>query len=181
MGSNMVCSGGKEGPLTAREAAAAMVMVTTATEPDCTCYGFTSATGLRRDGTGLTLLDLGRRRSLADAVKSVSNMSFGATDAGLVIKHALDNSLSVDAFIIYTDNESWSGRDHVTNLLRCYREQSGIDARLVCVAFAANEYSVADPEDAGQMDLAGFDASAPAVISDFIRTAVSSPAPGGRR
>ena len=42
-------------------------------------------------------------------------------------------------------------------------------AKLVVVAMAANQYSIADPNDAYQMDVAGFDASVPAVVSNFIR------------
>jgi hypothetical protein len=33
---------------------------------------------------------------------------------------------------------------------------------------AANGYSIADPDDAFQMDVAGFDASVPEVVAQFI-------------
>ena len=33
----------------------------------------------------------------------------------------------------------------------------------------ANEVSIADPSDAGMLDVAGFDAAAPSLIADFSR------------
>jgi 60 kDa SS-A/Ro ribonucleoprotein len=33
----------------------------------------------------------------------------------------------------------------------------------------SNGFSIADPNDAGMLDVVGFDAAAPAVIADFIR------------
>jgi 60 kDa SS-A/Ro ribonucleoprotein len=33
----------------------------------------------------------------------------------------------------------------------------------------SNGFTLADPNDRGMMDVVGFDASAPAVIADFIR------------
>ena len=32
---------------------------------------------------------------------------------------------------------------------------------------AANEFTIADPEDAGMLDMAGFDSAAPEVIRNF--------------
>jgi 60 kDa SS-A/Ro ribonucleoprotein len=43
----------------------------------------------------------------------------------------------------------------------------GIAAKLVVVAMASNGFSVADPDDAGMLDVVGFDAATPQVISDF--------------
>jgi 60 kDa SS-A/Ro ribonucleoprotein len=44
----------------------------------------------------------------------------------------------------------------------------GIPAKSAVVAFTATEFSIADPNDAGQIDFIGFDASAPSVLSNFI-------------
>ena len=43
----------------------------------------------------------------------------------------------------------------------------GIAAKLVVVAMASNGFSIADPEDAGMLDVVGFDAAAPQLIADF--------------
>ena len=43
--------------------------------------------------------------------------------------------LSVDAFVVYTDSETWAGRIHPVQALRQYRAQTGIAARLVVVGW----------------------------------------------
>jgi 60 kDa SS-A/Ro ribonucleoprotein len=53
--------------------------------------------------------------------------------------------------------------------LRKYRAQTGIAAKLVVVGLVSDGFSIADPHDAGMLDVIGFDTAAPAVIADFIR------------
>ena len=73
-----------------------------------------------------------------------------------------------DTFQVYTDNETWAGSVHPAQALRRYRERMGIAAKLVVVAMASNGFSIADPNDAGMLDVVGFDAATPNVIADFI-------------
>jgi 60 kDa SS-A/Ro ribonucleoprotein len=35
------------------------------------------------------------------------------------------------------------------------------------VGMTSNEFTIADPEDAGMLDVVGFDTAAPAVMADF--------------
>jgi hypothetical protein len=42
-----------------------------------------------------------------------------------------------------------------------------IPARLVVVGMASNGFSIADPRDAGMLDVVGFDTGTPQVIADF--------------
>ena len=53
-----------------------------------------------------------------------------------------------------------------------YRRASGIDARLVVVGMVSNGFSIADPNDPGQLDIVGFDTATPQLISDFARGAL---------
>ena len=53
--------------------------------------------------------------------------------------------------------------------LRRYRAQAGLPARLAVVGLVSNGFTIADPADAGMLDVAGFDAAAPSVIADFAR------------
>ena len=53
-----------------------------------------------------------------------------------------------------------------------YRDKTGIPAKHVVVGMCSNGFSLADPNDAGQLDVVGFDAAAPAVIGDFIAGAL---------
>ena len=82
---------------------------------------------------------------------------------------ALEKGLKVDAFVVYTDSETWAGKIHPVQALREYREKTGIAAKLVVVGMVSNGFTIADPDDGGMLDVVGFDAAAPAVIADFIR------------
>ena len=50
-----------------------------------------------------------------------------------------------------------------------YRKKTGIPAKLIVVGMEANDFTIADPDDAGMLDVVGFDTTAPSVMSDFIR------------
>ncbi|GAA5156312.1 TROVE domain-containing protein [Nocardioides marinquilinus] len=157
-------------PLSCREASAALALVTAATEPSCEVVGFTAADGRSsstRARAALRRLDLGPRRRLADAVHAVGGLPFGATDCAQPMLWALDQGREVETFVVYTDNETWHGEVHPHQALRRYRERTGIDARLVVVGMTATRFSIADPTDAGMLDVAGFDAAVPALVSDF--------------
>ena len=106
---------------------------------------------------------------LDDAVRAVSSLPFGGTDCAVPMLYALERRLSVDAFVVYTDSETWAGEIHPVQALRQYRERTGIAAKLVVVGLVSNGFSIADPDDAGMLDVVGFDSASPAVIADFIR------------
>jgi 60 kDa SS-A/Ro ribonucleoprotein len=41
--------------------------------------------------------------------------------------------------------------------------------KLAVVGMLANQFTIADPSDAGMLDFVGFDTAAPAVMADFAR------------
>jgi len=82
---------------------------------------------------------------------------------------ALEKGVKADAFVIYTDSETWYGDVHPVQALREYRRKIGIPAKLIVVGMCSNGFSIADPDDPGMLDVVGFDAAVPAVIVDFIR------------
>ncbi len=166
-------------PLTPREGAAAMALVTIATEPDTHTVAFSSEGpkgwkspfDSRWSGytDGLSPLPLSPKQRLDDVVKQMRGIPFGGTDCALPMLYALDRKLPVDAFVIYTDSETWAGKVHPVEALQRYRAEMNIPAKLVVVGMVANQFSIADPTDAGTLDVVGFDAAAPAVIADFVR------------
>lgn len=161
-------------PLTPREASAALALVTAAVEPAYHLVGFTG-TGPQhnlwsyRSLPALEPLTLSPRQRLDDVLRYVNGLPFGPTDCALPMLYALEHGLEVDAFVIYTDNESWAGRIHVHEALRRYRARTGIPARLVVVGMTATSFTVADPADAHSLNVVGFDTSTPQLISDFVR------------
>ena len=158
--------------LSAREASVAMAMVTAASEEDYAVVGFTSSSrgyGRWDAAPALKSLDVSPRRRLDDNVAAVSRLSFGGTDCALPMVYAKHKKLEVDQFVIYTDSETWHGAIHPHQALREYRDSSGIDAKLVVVGMTSTGFSIADPSDPGMLDVVGFDATAPALMSEFAR------------
>lgn len=146
-------------PITPRVAAAAMAMVTARVEEDYEIVGFSDK---------LVHLDVSPRQRLDDIVRYMKGIPMGGTDCALPVKMAIEKKIAVDAFVLYTDNETWHGSHHVVQLLQQYRQQMGVAAKLITVNMVANTTSVADPTDAGMLDVCGFDTSVPNVISTFI-------------
>jgi len=162
--------------LTCREASAAMALVTAATEPNYRFVAFTkgdypsqwSATHGKQYDTGLSALPISPRQRLDDVVRLTGSLPFGGTDCALPMVEALKHRWPVDAFVVFTDSETWAGNIHPSQALRDYRERMGIAAKLVVVAMASNGFSIADPDDGGMLDVVGFDTATPNVLAEFI-------------
>jgi 60 kDa SS-A/Ro ribonucleoprotein len=146
--------------LTPRVASAAMAMVTAATEKDYQMVAFCDS---------LRTLSLTPRQRLDDVLKTISGLPFGGTDCALPMIWALKNKVEVDAFVVYTDSETWHGKIHPVQALQEYRERMGIAAKLTVVGMVANKFTIADPNDAGMLDVVGFDTASPQLIADFAR------------
>jgi 60 kDa SS-A/Ro ribonucleoprotein len=162
--------------LTCRDASAAMALVTAATEPEHRFVAFTKGDypSLWTDtlgpeyNAGLTPLTISPRQRLDDVVRQIGNLPFGGTDCALPMVEALKHRWAVDAFVVFTDNETWAGNIHPAQALREYRERTGIAAKLLVVAMASNGFRIADPDDAGMLDIVGFDTATPGVLAEFI-------------
>lgn len=145
--------------ISARQAAAAMAMVTVAVENNCHVMAFSHK---------FVPVEVSPDRSLNEICYDFGRMPFGATDCALPMLWALEKGIMADGFVIYTDNETWVGKIHPTQALEKYRRATGIPARLVVVAMTATDFSIADPNDPGMLDVVGFDTNTPQVISDFV-------------
>ena len=161
--------------LSAREASAAMALVTAATEPDCEIIAFSAPVGGGFGGMhgggepGITRVNLSPRMRLDDVIKRLSAIQMGGTDCALPMVWARRQKLNVSGFITYTDSETWAGNIHPAQALRLYRDEFVPDAKAVVVGMTSNGFTLADPNDRGMLDVVGFDATAPAVIADFVR------------
>jgi 60 kDa SS-A/Ro ribonucleoprotein len=146
----------------AYQAAACMALVQMQTENWCYPVAFTG---------DVTPMDLSKAKRMVDVVEEMKKYPVGRTNVALPMLYATKNKLPVDAFIIYTDNESWCGDTHPSKALEDYRQAMGRDAKLVVCAMTATRYSVADPKDPGMLDVVGFDSRCPKLIADFTRGA----------
>jgi 60 kDa SS-A/Ro ribonucleoprotein len=143
---------------TCAQAAGAMALVTARVEPLYEVNGFSD---------GLTDLRLSARDSIESAFQKVQRNNFGRTDCAAPVIHASRSGIQVDTFVIITDNETYAGSIHPHKALEKYRKETGINARMVVMGMAANNFSIANPLDAGMLDVVGFDSNTPKVVSDF--------------
>ncbi len=144
--------------LNARDAAAAMSLMLVKTEPVVQTMAFTSTL----EPFNITKLD-----TLESVQHKMEGMRFGATDCSLPMRFAQDHKLDVDCFVVLTDSETY-GSQHVTQALANYRKARNPDAKVAVLAFSSTGFSIADPEDAGMMDVAGFDSSVPDLLRSFV-------------
>jgi 60 kDa SS-A/Ro ribonucleoprotein len=105
---------------------------------------------------------------LDEVLKATSKLSGGGTDCAVPIRYALDQKLKVGTFLVITDAQSWAGPKHTSQALREFREQVNPKARMVEMAMTPTSSSLLDPDDTGCLGVAGFDASVPAIIQQFI-------------
>lgn len=166
-------------PLSCREASVAMAMVAARTEPKYVVTAFASgadgySTGPSKLWFGyanaISAIPVSPKQRLDDVMRLTANLPFGGTDCALPMLYALEKGLDVDAFFVYTDSETWAGHIHPAQALQQYRERTGIAAKLIVVGMVSNDFSIADPNDGGMLDVVGFDTAAPTVMADFVRS-----------
>lgn len=153
-------------PFTPRVAAAAMCLVTANAEQNYHVCGFTSSWG---SSSGISALNISPRQRLDDVVAYTGMQQAGGTDCSLPMIYAQREKLEVDAFVVYTDSETWAGAIHPCQALKEYRQSSGRAAKLIVCGMQSNNFSIADPNDRGMLDVVGFDSATPGVMSDFVR------------
>jgi 60 kDa SS-A/Ro ribonucleoprotein len=158
--------------LTPHVGSAAMALITAATEPAHTIVAFSAAPGgyggqWGGGESGITPIAISPRQRLDDVLRTMEAIPMGGTDCALPMIWAARHKVAADVFVVYTDSETWAGAIHPAQALRRYREQMGIAAKLIVVGMTSNGFSIADPEDAGMLDVVGFDTAVPQVMADF--------------
>ncbi len=157
--------------LTPRIASAAMALITAATETNYQAVAFTAGAGgyggMYGGEAALTPLAISPRQRLDDVLKTVSSLPFGGTDCALPMLWARKNRVEADVFVVYTDSETWAGAIQPVQALRQYRDAMGIPAKLIVCGMVSNGFSISDPDDAGTLDVVGFNTATPTVMRDF--------------
>ena len=160
-------------PISAREGAAALALYIAKTEPNFHIAAFSAGSQFNTNrfvsrGTAMVPMDFSSKDSLQDILKKTERLPFGGTDCAIPILDAIEKKIEVDCFLVLTDSETWGGNVHPFKALQQYRTEMNRPAKLVVVGMTSNEISIADPSDAGMLDIVGFDAAMPRLISDFI-------------
>jgi len=160
--------------ITPRQGAAAMLLVTANAEPHCHIGYFSEGpydSIWRRThglGSGLRPLIISRRSRIDAVCHQMAELKMGGTNCAVPMLEAMEHGWELDTFVIYTDSETWFGDIHPSQALRRYREKTGINAKLIVVAMTDNRFTIADPDDAGMLDVVGFSTDTPQVMSWFI-------------
>ena len=159
--------------LTPRMASGAMAMITAATEKQHMMAAFTNTGSMpsmhMNFRAGLTPLDISPKNRLDVVCEFLRQIPMGGTDCSLPMMYATHHKLEVDTFIVFTDSETWAGKMHPVQALKEYRQRMGIGAKLIVVGMVSSEFTIADPNDAGMLDVVGFDTAAPSIMADFSR------------
>ena len=115
-------------------------------------------------------LPLSPSMRLDDAVRAVSGLRFGRTDCAQPMLYALERG-TLGRCVRLLHRQRNVGRVNLpgAGTAAVTAQRTGIAAKLVVVGMVSNGFSIADPNDAGMLDVVGFDTATPAVIADFIR------------
>lgn len=148
--------------MNAAEVSCAFAMVLMSVEPCCDVMGFSHE---------FKRLPISHTDPLETNLQKISGIAFGSTDISLPMTWAMANDKDYDVIVVLTDNETNCNAISPAKALRQYRTHVGHGCKLVVIATCANEFTVADPSDRDMLDCAGFDASTPDVIREFVMTA----------
>ncbi|GHO61506.1 RNA-binding protein [Ktedonobacter sp. SOSP1-52] len=143
------------------KAAGAMALITARTEPNHHIIGV---------DTRVHELPISTSQRLDDVVHILDKLGGGGTDLSLPMQYALQKKLQVDTFVVLTDSESWAGRNgHPAQWLMRYRQEINPEARIINVQMTSTHVTNNDPNDRLALEVVGFDANVPEIISSFIK------------
>jgi 60 kDa SS-A/Ro ribonucleoprotein len=149
--------------LTPRSGSAAMALITANVETSYHIMGFARE---------LVDLPISPSMRLDQVIKVIDSTPMGSTDCAKPFTTAQSRKWPVEVFHVYTDSETNNyGGEQPAQALKKYRKSSGINAKSAVIAMVSNGFTIADPNDAGMLDVVGFDTATPAVLADFARGA----------
>jgi 60 kDa SS-A/Ro ribonucleoprotein len=116
------------------------------------------------------------RASVWDAMRHVVNG--GGTDATQPIRAALDPAApTFDAIVLLTDNDSWRGFGHVTQLMAEYRRLRNPSAKLVVFSMVTGKTMLADPTSPLDFAFVGWDAASVDALAAVLPSSLLSASP----
>ncbi len=145
-------------PVQTVEAAVAMAMVMLHKYPNAFVIAY---------DTKVYNLPISKRQRLDDAIKLLPEIP-GGTDNAQPVMYALNNRIHVDAFILFTDDQTWAGDRHPHQALADYRRRVNPHARFIDVNMTSNNRTVKEPDDKKSLTIVGFDTALADVIDAFL-------------
>jgi 60 kDa SS-A/Ro ribonucleoprotein len=152
--------GGAVTGMKATQAAAALALVTARTEPRYDILLF--------HGKAWAPGFISRNTTLSALTRAIEREITNGTQYAAPILHAANQGANVDLFILLGDGQSWLGSPHAAQAMQFYREKTGNhQAKMVVVNMCSTLTTLADPNDAGIIDVIGFDTNTPRIIKEF--------------
>lgn len=170
---------------TSSQACAAMLTTFARTEPYLFIVGFAHQ---------IMPLNFNQHDHFLNNAKDATSSQWGWTNCAAPFAYALGRGLGIEAFVVMTDNDtnhvgrsSFGRRGYVgigtltdynigdlspADALKEYRQRTGIDAKLVVMATDPAPYTIADPNDKGMLDIAGYSPDVFKVATEFISGAI---------
>lgn len=90
------------------------------------------------------------------------------TDCSAPVQHALQEKTPYDAIVMFTDNETWYGSDHVTTWFQRYKQEKNKDCKLVVCSMTSSNANIVDTKDPNQLGIVGLDGNVAMLINSFI-------------
>lgn len=107
--------------------------------------------------------------SITEMVNHTEGLPFGSTDCAAPMLWAQEKRRAYDVFIVFTDSETWVGATHPHQALVDYRKAMALpNAQLIVMGMTATRFTIADPDDAGMLDVVGLDAAVPELVRAFV-------------
>lgn len=144
--------------LSCAQASAVMAMTIARSEKNYIINGFERT---------LVPLKITANTTLDEAFEEVLKNNFGRTDCAQPMLDALNKNIYVDTFVVITDNETWAGDIHPMQALKAYQNAINKNAKLVVIGMTSTGFSIADPSCPEMLDVVGFDANTPAILTEF--------------
>ena len=146
--------------LVAAEVATVMAMAAARNQKNYFIAGF---------NTSLVNINIDPKMRLDAALSAVLKTKWdgAGTNCAAPAEYAARHKIPVDKIIIITDNETYSGSSHPSQALKLLRSKIGRPVKQIVIGTSVSDFTIADPTDPLQLDIAGFDSAAPQIISNF--------------
>jgi len=146
--------------LTAGEAAAAVALVAAQQYTDFHTVRYTTRT---------YDFNISPRDRLDTVIEKMRRASIGeGTDCAQPYLYAKARNMSPDVIISITDNETWAGHTHPAVALEDLRKRTRKNIRAINLATSATSSRLSYPNDPYALEVVGFSADVPQVISSFL-------------
>lgn len=106
--------------------------------------------------------------SVAGAAKIFGSIG-GGTDCASPALWLGKQKEDYDVLVIFSDNESWAGTRSAAKAIEDYRKERNPELLASCVSTAVNGTKLTEPTDPRSLDIVGFDADTPSLVTDFIK------------